>query len=419
MNDQTVALPGAVALEPPSTVLNPETVSTTSGGGKVDAGTPSDDGSIESVLEGELSRLKAEDAKPEDDAKAKAEAAAKDAKAKAEASAKPDKKGEGEEEKQARQRAEDGKFAKTAQEDPEAKADKSAPEKAAAERSAQDDNRQSEGRKYAEPPARLLPEERAKWANVPNEVKAGLHRLTQEMEQENAGFKQSHERYTTLKPYDDLARTNGRDLRESLEKITHVERAIAQNPIAGLDMVLREIGPRKQDGTPLTLMEVARHIVQNPQAYQQASAPMPQVQQETHQVKALADKLASLETQLATASIQPMLDAFATSHPDYAQLEPQIAAILQSRVIENLYGDGLSAEQKLAEAYRMAGGRGPSSRSEPEPVQQHSEARDKPSSDAGMKSIRGAPTNGEDIAVEDAETDIDAILRKEMRKIRS
>lgn len=416
MTDQTVALPGAVALEPPSTVLNPETVSTTSGGGKVDIGA-SDEGSIESVLEGELSRLKAEDTKADTETKDKAESAAKDAKAKADEAQKGDKKEDPKDAKADRQRAEDGKFAKAEKDEPDAKADKGAPERAAAERSAPEDNRQSEGRKYAEPPARLLPEERAKWANVPNEVKAGLHRLTQELEQENAGYKQSHERYTTLKPFDDIARTNGRDLKESLEKITQVERAIAQNPIAGLDMVLREIGPRKQDGTPLTLMEVARHIVQNPQAYQQASVPMPQVQQESPQVKALEDKLASLETKLATASIQPMLDAFATSNPDYAQLEPQIAAILQSRVIENLYGDGLSAEQKLAEAYRMAGGRGPSSRSEPEALTAHSDTKDPPSKDAGTRSIRGAPADGEDTVTEDAETDITAILRKEMRRI--
>lgn len=416
MTDQTVALPGTVALEPPSTVLNPETVSTTSGGGKVDVST-SDEGSIESVLEGELSRLKAEDTKADAETKDKAEAAAKDAKAKVEESQKGGKKDEAKDAKADRQRAEDGKFAKAEEEKSKAEADKGAPERAATERSVPEDNRQSEGRKYAEPPARLLPEERAKWANVPNEVKAGFHRMTHEMEQENASYKQSHERYTTLKPFDDIARTNGRDLRESLEKITQVERAIAQNPIAGLDMVLREIGPRKQDGRPFTLMEVAQHIVQNPQAYQQASSPMQQVQQDSPQMKALEDKLASLETQLATASIQPMLDAFATSHPDYAQLEPQIAEILQSRVIEKLYGNSLSAEQKLAEAYRMAGGNASPSRSMPEALSAHSDAKDPPSKDAGTRSVRGAPSNGEDIVAEDTETDITAILRKEMRRI--
>lgn len=418
MTDQTVAQPGTVALEPPSTVLNPETVSTTSGGGKVDIST-SDEGSIESVLEGELSRLKAEDAKTDTETKAKAEAAAKDAKAKADDAQKADKKEDHKDAKAERQRAEDGKFAKADEEKTDAKADKGEPEKAAAERSAHDDNRQSEGRKYAEPPARFLPEARGKWANVPNEVKAEFHRVAQEYEQENAGFRQSHERYQQFRQYDEIARGNGRDLRESLEKIVNVERAIAQNPIAGIDMILREIGPRKQDGTPLTLMEVARHIVQNPQAYQSASAPVPQTSQNSPEVKALESKLASLETRLATASIQPVIDAFANTHPDYAQLEPQIAAILEAGVIEKLYGDSLSADQKLAEAYRMAGGRGPSSRSEPAPSIAHSEPKDEPSKDAGTKSIRGAPANGEDTATEDADTDIDAILRKEMRRMRA
>jgi hypothetical protein len=156
MTDQTVALPGTVALEPPSTVLNPETISTTSGGGKVDV-SAADEGSIESLLEGELSRLKGEDAKPDTEAKEKAEAAAKDAKAKADDAQKGDKKDETKDAKADRQRAEDGKFAKAEEEKTEAKADKGGPEKAATERSVPEDNRQSEGRKYAEPPARLCP----------------------------------------------------------------------------------------------------------------------------------------------------------------------------------------------------------------------------------------------------------------------
>lgn len=418
MTDETAALPGTVTLEPASTILNPETVSTVSGGGRIDTSN-ADDGSIESVLEAELASLKENDAKGEADAKAKAESATKEAKEKADETAKAEKKDDPKGAKTDRQRSENGKFAKTGDEDTASKADRSAPEQAATERSAQDDNRQSEGRKYAEPPARFLPEARGKWANVPNEVKAEFHRVAQEYEQENAGYRQSHERYQQIRQFDDMARANGRDLRDTLEKVMNVEHAIAQNPIAGVDMLLREIGPRKQDGTPLTLMEVARHIVQNPQAYQQASAPVMQVQQAAAPSREIVELRAEIQSLKAEQTIVPLIERFTQSHPDFHQLEPQISAILESGVIENLYGNGLSAEQRLAEAYRMAGGHGPSSRSEPESAPPHSRAGDVPSKDAGTKSVRGAPANGEDTAAEDDDSDIDAILRKEMRKIRA
>jgi hypothetical protein len=425
METTTVEQPGTVALAPPSTVLNPETVKSTSGGGKTDV---SDKGnSIQDVLDAELSRLKEEDAKAEAEAKEKGQKAADDAKAKAdEAKAadkgkEPDKaeKPEAKEPKAEKARDETGKFAKTEKtEDQPEKADKGAPEKAAAERSAPEDNRQSEGRKYAEPPARFLPEARTKWANVPNEVKAEFHRVSQEMENEIAQSKDARDRYEPIRQFDDIARSNGRELKDSLAKVVQIEQQLARNPIAGLDAILREIGPRKQDGSPVTLMEVAQHIVQNPQAYQQASARPAQVpqQQDGPQIAAVLREVAELKSQLATASVQPMIEAFSASHPDYRSLEPQIAEILNSGVVDKLYGSGLSPEQKLTEAYRMAGGL-PSSRSEPELVSDHSAAKPAPSDQAGTKSIRGAPDNGSDTVAEEPETDLREMLRKQYRRL--
>ena len=51
------------------------------------------------------------------------------------------------------------------------KAEQGAPDKAAAGQGG-DEVRPSEGRKHVDPPARFLPEARAKWANTPNEIKA-------------------------------------------------------------------------------------------------------------------------------------------------------------------------------------------------------------------------------------------------------
>lgn len=320
------------------------------------------------------------------EAEEKAKGAVEDAKAKvAEAEVKDAAKPE-------KARGDDGKFAKAEQE-PKAEADKGAAEKPATERAAPDDNRQSEGRKYAEPPARFLPEARTKWANVPNEVKAEFHRVSQEMEGEIEQSKVARERYETIRQFDEIARQNGRELKDSLAKVVQIEQHIARDPIGALDTILREIGPRKQDGTPVSLYEVAQVVLQQgPQAQRQ----MPQTQPVSDpQVSALAQELNALKSQMATAQVAPMLERFAAEHPDYHTLEAQIASVLKSGVVEQLYGNGLSPEQKLAEAYRMAGGSLPS-RSEPEPVQTHSEVAPARLVDPdGQKSIKGAPTAGQ------------------------
>lgn len=416
MENVTVTQPGTVAIEQPSTVLNPHTVTQQSGGGMPSLSEPKTEDnkpqSIESVLEAESKRLKGEDA---EGAKAKAEDAAKDAKPKADDTAKAEAEDKKEEAKQPKPRAEDGKFAK-AEEEP--KAEKGASEKTAAERVGSDE-RQSEGRKHAEPPARFLPEARTKWANVPNEVKAEVHRVSQEYETELQKHKTSSDRYETIRQFDETARQNGRELKDSLAKVVEVEQALARNPIAGLESILREVGPRKADGSPLTLMEVAQHVVNNPQAYQQATTqPVQQAQQHPQRDPEIDALRAELNSMKAEQTIVPLITKFAGDNPDYYALEPKIAQILGSGVIEQLYGAGLSAEQKLAEAYRMAGGQ-PSSRADTATVQTHSEPESaRPvNPDAGKKSVRGAPSDGADTATDETETDLREMLRKEMRKI--
>lgn len=420
MENTAAEQPGTTPLTPPSTVIDPGTTRTASGGGQPALREPAEKQSIESVLDAELSRLKDEDAKTEAKGQKAADAKAKAEEAKAaDKDKEPDKaeKPEAKELKAEKARDETGKFAKAEKnEDQPEKADKGAPEKAAAERSAPEDNRQSEGRKYAEPPARFLPEARTKWANVPNEVKAEFHRVSQEMENEITQSKEARDRYESLRQFDEIAKSNGRDLKDSLAKVVQVEQQIARNPIAGLDAILREIGPRKQDGSPLTLMEVAQHIVQNPQSYHQAATALP-TQQSTQQVNPEIEALkAEAQSLRAEQTVVPIIREFSQSHPDFDALSPQIEQILTSGVIEKLYGNGLAPEQKLAEAYRMAGGE--PSRSDPAPVSDHSNAeKTVPSKDAGTKSIRGAPGNGADTAVEEATSDLTELLRKEYRRM--
>ncbi|GLQ53759.1 hypothetical protein [Devosia nitrariae] len=455
--NQTTAEPGGAVSA--STVLDTQTVALESGGGRP--------GSAEARLrqgEPQLTRpgpqstdletmagkgkeagkkpvsvretLDTEKARLDKEAERKARDAAEAAKVKA---------GEGEA-KEAKTEPRGGGKAPVGDEDPGAgkATDRGAPEKPATGQGAPDDRqsheRESTGRKpgsaegrlrqgeHAEPPARFLPEARTKWANVPNEVKAEVHRLSKEYEGEIDRHRQATERFEGVKRFDDIARANGRELKDTLNRIVAVEQALARSPIAGLEMILREVGPRKADGSPLSLYDVAQSVArQTPQQYAQSlqgalaqrSAARAGGQQRSPEVRAMAQEVRSMRIELAASRLEPMLTAFAAAHPDYHALEERIAGVLTSGVIDKLYGTGLTPEQRLIEAYRMAGGTAPSSRSEPPAPPSHSSADTAPPvhPEAGKKSVRGAPNGGEDAVADRPKQSIRDLLKSEMRSI--
>ena len=415
-----------------STILEPAPGAMALGGGvpvvESDKGKGVDDHkpqSIEDVLKAEFKTINEEEEAEKQAIKEKATKASEDAKAKVSEKERT--------EKDVAAKAKDSKEAKAEEPDDgdeyadqegeqAKKADEQEQEKSRRPRTQEEIQRENEKRRYAVVAERFTPEARAKWDNVPHPVKAELFRLSQERDTEIQRYRQSHERYEQFRQFDEIARTNGRDLRQSLEKVVAVERALAANPISGLDMILREVGPRRPDGQPLSLYEVAQHIVsKGPQAYQQMAAqPMmqqPQQRQPDPESVAIRQELAAMKTE---QTVVPVVNSFAQSHPDFEQLAPQIKAILESKVIDGIYGSGLSYEQKLSEAYRMAGGRASMQQMPEDTDETHSEVAARPvNPDAGKKSVRGAPSNGADIATDDRETDMDEFFRKELRKMRS
>ncbi len=121
------------------------------------------------------------------------------------------------------------------------------------------DGEQKEGKsRHPDAPANFLPRAKELWRNTPNEVKAEVNRVLSEAEKATEAYK----RYDDLREFDELAKSNGRDLRESLMKLNHIENTMQQNPIAALNAILAEVGPRKADGQPINIMEVAQFLSQ-------------------------------------------------------------------------------------------------------------------------------------------------------------
>lgn len=381
------------------------------------------------TMRAELARIREDEAKAADDAKAKGEDAAKDAKAKVDEA----EKAEGEKKPEDKPKADDKAADKgndkakaepeKATEEPARKAEASEAEKPATGQEA-DKPRQSEGSKRADPPARFLPKAKEAWINVPHSVRDEVHRMAEEHEAEVGKYKQATERYETIREFDEIAQKNGRQLRDSLTKVVQIEQALARNPVMGLEMILREIGPKRPDGSAVSLYEVAQFIAkQTPEQYRAAlngAFTQQQTQQrqqaQTSEVQQLRAEIQSIRAEQAAASI---LEPFKAAHPRYSELEEDIAFFLKSGKIPASLGPA----ERLAAAYDMAERINPvGSRSVSPALQDQSQApvAAKPAAPDpdGSKSIRGAPTGGDDPDDDDAPdaTDLKALLRREMRK---
>lgn len=253
------------------------------------------------------------------------------------------------------------------------------------------ERRQSEGQ-HREPPARFLPEARDKWGPTPHVVKAEIHRVMAEMEQERETTRAAVEAYESVKEYDEMAKSSGTTMKAAMANYVAIDKLLNENPVAGIAHILKTVG--------ITPQQYAEHVMKNPQA---AQAPMPQRQQVQQppnpEIQALKQQVQALTSQSVSAQARPIIEAFAAKNPDYYQLQPHIAKVLKFGIVEELFGTGLSPEQKLAEAYRMVGGRpAPSHDNAVLTSQADSQAPIAPARSVdpdGQKSVRGAPSAGQ------------------------
>ena len=357
-------------------------------------GKPAEKPSIDDALKNALTKAqaKANDAKEAVAAKEKGEAPKVEAKAPAEPKT---------------ERGPDGKFQPKAA-DPQAQAQQPAQGQQPAPQKPVN---------FADPPARFHDGAKQEWANAPESVRAEVHRMEKEFEKGIEKYKSSHERYETVREFDEIAKQNGRELKDSLAKVVQVEKALAQNPIAGLDMILREIGPRKQDGTPLTLLDVAAHVMNQ--------KPEDRAMQQNSTIASLQSELAEMKQQLSgvTTTIQKQqenvvlqqVSEFQKDHPRFEELSEDIAFFLETK-----------RASSLQEAYELAERLNPQA-SAPAPLipaqsQQtpaaHTGNDARPLKPAGQKSISGSPPSAADLAPakKGPTPSIDDALQRALRK---
>ncbi len=364
--------------ETPSTVIDTEAGPSASGGGVVKIPEPAAEApstvraDLEAAFKEDAAKLAADKAPAKEAAKEpeKAEKPDPDAKAENKDEAKP------EPAKDAK--ADDAKEAEPAKDEakPDAKADAK-------------DEKPHEAGKYQDPPKTFLADSRELYRNVPRAVRRDIETMVRTHDEETTRYREASTRYDSIREFDELARSNGRDLRDSLTRVHQIESLMQQNPIAGLNAILMETGPRKADGQPFSLFEVAQHIAQQgPEGYQRMVQPPRQQQaQEDPRVGQLQQQLQQIqEQQLAAQVIAP----FKADHPRYDELQDDIAFFLQSGKVP----ESLSPYDRLEAAYDMAARINPPSHVDEAPSDEATGPdRDRRAGEdfSGSKSIKSSP----------------------------
>lgn len=379
-----------------STTLEPESPTSPSGGGapkpdaaeKVDE--PAKPASLRDVIAEESKKSEKPDKSAEKPAKGKPDDAKsadgsdedEDGKAKDKAA-----KGDDKDKPQAKAKGDDPDVKARAEDSEGSEADKGGDD------SAKDSKPSDDKSGRIDPPSKFLPDAKETWRNTPRAVQRDVANLVKQHETELAQAQKASERYQSLRQFDEIAQSNGRDLKDSLAKMSEIEDLMQANPYAGLNAILREVGPRKPDGSSPTLYEVAQFVVQQgPDKWQQLVSQRPQNGQQPQQqrqpdpeVVQLKQQLAQMQAEQTTASI---IEPFKKDHPRYDELKQDIAFFLKSGRIPT----SLSMPDRLAAAYDMAARINPPSHDDAPGQKANPDPERRGESDSsGSKSIKSAP----------------------------
>lgn len=208
-----------------------------------------------------------------------------------------------------------------------------------------------------EAPEKFSPQAKEQWKNVPHQVRAEIQRVSEEASKEIESYKPALEKYESIRRFHDMAEQVGQPLDRVLENYVRTEQALAQNPLKGLNDIIRNYLPAKADGSPMTLQDVALYVNSiGPEALHQS---LSQAQmQERQQMAQMQEQQASQQRDMEIANLRAQLvqetitAPFAAKHEHYNNPEVQrtIEMVLKSGIIDA----SLPPLKALEEAYGMA-----------------------------------------------------------------
>ena len=187
------------------------------------------------------------------------------------------------------------------------------------------------GAPYREPPLRMADHAKREWANTPESVRGEVHRIQKEFVQAYNYYKGAHEAFKPVERFHQMAQQHGTTLEKALSNYVSMEQRLRADPIAGLDIIVNNLGLKTPDGQPIGFRDIAYHVLsQTPEQVRML--------QHDHSQEAAAKQIGALHQQVAhlQSTIQQMqytqqhsytrtqVDQFADTHPRFDELGTQI-----------------------------------------------------------------------------------------------
>jgi len=114
---------------------------------------------------------------------------------------------------------------------------------------------------YAAPPQRMAEHAKRDWAAAPESVRGEVHRMHNEFGKAMHQYQQALESYRPLEPFRRMAAEGGTTVEAALSNYVSMEDKLRDDPIAGLDLIVHNLGLKAPDGRPLNLRDIAYHVL--------------------------------------------------------------------------------------------------------------------------------------------------------------
>jgi hypothetical protein len=180
---------------------------------------------------------------------------------------------------------------------------------------------------YAHPINRMSDRAKYDWHQAPESVRADVHRMHKEFTDASNYFKESHAIAQPLRPYHQLAQSQGTTLEKALYNYVSMEQKLRSDPVGGLDVIVNNLNLKTQDGQRIGLRDLAYHVLsQTPdqlraiQQGNQQQAAAQQIGALSQQVTGLQNAIKQMHHQQQFTQTRGSVDQFAASHPRFDEL---------------------------------------------------------------------------------------------------
>jgi hypothetical protein len=180
---------------------------------------------------------------------------------------------------------------------------------------------------YRDPPSRMADHAKVEWHATPESVRGEVTRLHQEIGRAWNAWKGDVEAFKPIKQFHEMAQAHGTTLDRALTNYVSMEQKLRSDPIAGLDLIVHNLGLKSADGTPIGLRDIAYHVLTQTPEQLRMTQQGNSVQAAAHQIGALHQKVAGLENTLQQMhNVQQFtytrsaVDQFAETHPRFDEL---------------------------------------------------------------------------------------------------